>query len=83
MNPLSKYMHFKTQHGTAATAWTRAWLGPSHESRFLSPIPSQSIKKLDSSPNHQKNGLESESLLESHSTAMYMYTLDISFCPNM
>ena len=41
------------QHGTAATAWTRAWLGPSHESRFLSPSPSpsQSKKKLDSRPS--------------------------------
>ena len=34
----------KAQYGTAATAWTRAWLGPSHESRFLSLSPSQSKK---------------------------------------
>ena len=33
----------KAQHGKAATAWTRAWLGPSHESKFVSP--SQSKKK--------------------------------------
>ena len=36
----------KAQHGTAAIACTRAWLGPSHESRFLSPSPSH--QKMDS-----------------------------------
>ena len=60
----------KAQHGTAATAWTRAWLGPSHESRFLSPSPSQSLKKMDSSPSHQKMN-SSPSPYSSH-TALVM-----------
>ena len=79
---MSKYMHFKdaTRHGrycldsglTRPEPWVTI---PKSESE--SESESESVKKTGLESKSSKNGLESESLLESHSTVKHKVVADV------
>ena len=67
----------KARHGTAAIAWTRAWLRvTSHDFWVRVQVK---VRRTGLESESSKNGLESESLLKSHSTDVNIL---ISHCFN-